>query len=406
MGEGVCVDTPSMPCDTPSYNTPSSSGGSRSSSGAAGSADSGPTARQQAALQHQQIMNNMMLNTMQGLMGNFMEGFRKGLEQNRQLQEQRQQELMIRARAEMERERQRALAAQRAMERNRLQFQAAKQRLAGVARSMGATEASPRPILRVGEETGAFGTKVLKPRSTGALVPMDDREKVACGQDLLFEAGGAAVDGSHGGLVASLKEAAFLSRQANQAVSGGQLDVACPTSSSDQLSQADNNLGLLHEAIQQQSEIFSALYDRVADNMQRMIDSRNLVKETEEKLSETQAIRDETARTVEMLQAEMSPSQNVPPGGTEVSSPVIDQDGLATKQSALAEAMAALAESEQALNDIQQVYTQNKSTMAEMEESLKSVESLMQKVLTDPEGVTELRTELGLPSLPKNHNPG
>lgn len=350
-------------------------------------------------------MNNMMLNTMQGLMGNFMEGFQKGMEQNRQLQEQRQQELMIRARQEMERERQRALAAQQALERNRIQFQAAKQRIAGFARSMGATGTPARPMLRVGEETGAFGTRVLKPRATGALVPMDDREKAACGQGLLFEAGGAAVGGSRGGLVASLKEAAFLSRQANQAVSGGQLDVVCPKSDADTPSLTDNNIGMLHEAIQQQSEIFSALYDRVADNMQRMIDSRNIIKETEEKLTETQTIRDESARTVEMLQAELPRPQNVQPGA-EVNSSEINQDELATKQSALAEAMAALEESEQALNDIQQVYTQNKSTMDEMEKSMKSVESLMQKVLTDPDGITELRTELGLPSVPKNNNPG
>lgn len=399
VGPGKCVEAPGMPCNTPSprYNNRGSSSG--------GSSYSGPTAHQRAALQHQQVMNNMMMGTMQGLMNNFMSGFQRGLEQNRQRQQQQQQELLHLARQEMERERQRALTAQRALERNRKQFQEAKARIAGAVRSMGTTGTSARPVLRVGETTGAFGTSVLKPRATGALVAMDEKAKMACGQGLLYAAGGAAIDGSQDGLAASFKEAAFLSRQANQAVSGGHLEVTCPTSHSDSSSFESDGIRMVNETIQQQSEVFSALYGRVADNMERMTNSRKIAEETEQKLAETQAERDQTARMVETLQAEMPPIQNNQ-AGLEANSSATDPEELAAKQSALEEALAALEQSEQALNDVKKVYDQNKSIMDEMEESMKTMESLMQKALTDPQGVTDLRDELGLPSKRKNKDSG
>ena len=174
-------------------------------------------------------MNNMMLNTMQGLMGNFMSGFQQGLEQNRLRQQQRQEEILRHAKAEMARERARAMAAQRAMENNRRSLQEAKERIAGVVRSMSSTGIPVRPTLRVGETDGALGIRTLEPRDLGQPVELDETSKVVCGQGLLNAAGGAAVNGAHGGLVASLKEAAFLSRQANLAVSGAQLDVSCPS---------------------------------------------------------------------------------------------------------------------------------------------------------------------------------
>lgn len=394
VGPGECVEAPGMPCNAPSRS-------SRSSSSSSGSSYSGPSARQRAALQHQQIMNGMMLNTMQGLMNNFMTGFQQGMEQNRQRQQERQQELMRQAQEEMARERQRALAAQRAMERNHQQLQDAKERIAGAVRSMSSTGAPARPLLSVGEQSGAFGTRVLKPRDTGTPVGMDATAKVVCGQGLLNAAGATAVNGSEGGLVASLKEAAFLSRQANHVVSDGQLDVACPPADEVSAQHETEDMSLMNEAIRQQSEVFSTLYDRIADNMERMTASQDMMKQDEEKLSENQAIHDETAKTVEMLQASMPPSQDLPPNSAES-----NQEDIAAKQSALAEALAALQESEQALADVRQSYEQHKSTIEELGKSMKSMEGLMQKALSDPKGVTELRSELGLPAVPQGKQPG
>jgi len=394
VGPGKCYDAPGMPCNTPNYSSRSSSGGSSSSY-------SGPSARQRAALQHQQIMNGMMLNTMQGLMNNFMTGFQKGMEQNRQLQLQRQQNLMRQAQEEMAREQQRALAAQRAMERNRKQLQDARERIAGAVRSMSSTGTPVRPMLRVGETTSAFGTRVLKPRDTGPPVGMDETAKVVCGQGLLNAAGGAAVNGAQGGLVASLKEAAFLSRQANQAVTGGQLDVACPPADEASSMNQSEDMSLMNETIQQQSEVFSTLYDRIADNMERMTESHDMMKRDEKKLSETQAAREEAAKTVEMLQTTKLSSQGLSPEST-----TIDPEDLAAKQSAMAEALAALRDSEQALAEVQKSYNQHKSTMEKMEKSMKSMEGLMKKALSDPQGVTELRGELGLPAVPQGKQPG
>ena len=198
VGPGVCVQ------DFGTCNDPSP----RYSSGSSfDTSYSGPSARQRAAIQHQQTMNNMLLNTVQGLMGNFMEGFERGMEHNWQRQQQRQQEILRHAQEEMARERQRALAGQRAMAKKRLQLQEAKERITGAVRSMSSSGTPVRPMLRVGESISAFGTKSLKPRDTGDLVGMDATAKVVCGQGLLYAAGGAAVNGSQEGLVASLKEA-------------------------------------------------------------------------------------------------------------------------------------------------------------------------------------------------------
>lgn len=393
VGPGVCVQA-SGTCDDP---TPSYSRSSRSSGGAS---YSGPTARQRAALQHQQIMNNMMLSTMQGLMGNFMEGFQRGMEQNRQRQLQQQQELLRQAREELERERQRALAAQQAMQRNRQQLQDAKKRIAGVVRSMGSVGTAMRPMLSVEEATGAFGTPVLKPRDIENAVVMDDRSKAACGQELLNAAGSAAVNGSADGLVASFKEAAFLSRQANRVISGGDLDVSCPTADDGIAYSSTDDLNLINETIQQQSEVFGALYDRIADNMERMSESREILLQAEAELTEAQTIRDEAENTVKALQS-MEPSQDTP------SSPIpAQQEDLDVKKTALAEALAALEQSEQALADIQQVYDQNKTQFDELETSMKSMETLLRKSQDSPQGMTELRDELRLPSMPRDKNPG
>jgi len=393
VGPGVCVNAPGMPCDGPSYSS--------RSSGSSGSSYSGPSARQRAALQHQQIMNTMMLNTMQGLMNNFMTGFQQGLEQNRQLRQQREQELMRQAQEEMAREQQRALAAQRAMERNRQQLQDARNRIAGAVRSMSAAETPMRPTLSVGETTGAFGTRVLKPRDMGLPVERDATEKAVCGQGLLNAAGSTAVSGSQGGLVASLKEAAFLSRQANHVVSGGQVDVACPPSEDAASSGPTEDMTLMTETIRQQSEVFSTLYDRIADNMERMTESHDMMKQDEAKISETRAIRDETAKTVEMLQTSMPSIQDAP-----ADTAAAVQAELEAKQSALAEALAALRDSEQALADVQKSYEQHKAVIEDLGESMKSMEGLMKKALSDPQGVTELRSELGLPALPQGKQPG
>ena len=195
----------------------------------------------------------------------------------------------------MARECQRAMAGQRAMAKKRLQLQKAKERIAGAVRSMSSCGTPVRPMLRVGESISVFGTKTLKPRDTGDLVGMDATAKVVCGQGLLYAAGGAAVNGSQEGLVASLEEVAFLSRRASQAVSGGQLDVACP-SGDDVSSLVDTeDISLMNMTIQRQSEVFSAFYDRVANNVERTTESRDQIKTDEEKLSEIQASREQAS---------------------------------------------------------------------------------------------------------------
>ncbi len=148
----------------------------------------------------------------------------------------------------------------------------------------------------------------------------------------------------------------------------------------------------MKEAIRQQSEVFSALYVRVANNMEQMTESREMLQRDEEKLSETQANRDEAAKTLEELRASMPVAKDVPNAPE-----TVDPKILAAKDSAMAEALAALRESEQALQDAQKSYDQNKTKMEKMEESMKSMEALLQKALSDPEGVANLRNELDLP---------
>ena len=51
----------------------------------------------------------------------------------------------------------------------------------------------------------------------------------------------------------------------------------------------------MNMTIQQQSEVFSALYDRVANNVERTTESRDQIKTDEEKLSEIQATREQAS---------------------------------------------------------------------------------------------------------------
>lgn len=51
----------------------------------------------------------------------------------------------------------------------------------------------------------------------------------------------------------------------------------------------------MNMTIQQQSEVFSALYDRVANNVERTTKSRDQIKTDEEKLSEIQATREQAS---------------------------------------------------------------------------------------------------------------
>ena len=280
-----------------------------------------------------------------------------------------------------------------ALERNRQSLAEARGRISGAVRSMSTTGLPMRPTLNLREETGAFGTRVLKPRATGESVEMDTRARVACGQALL-QASGTMASGSPGpGLIASLKEAAFLSRQAGVAATDGDLAVSCPadTGAGERLADAGpDELAVAREAVRRQADVFAALYDHVSGNMERMLDLRAAAKDSAEALKQAEQSRDAAQAAFEKLQAE----QPAPAPADPSAAPISPDD---EKRRALEEAMKALRESETVLGEIEGLHQQNIDGLTKAETDLNQMQDLMGRMGSDPEAMPSLRQALGLP---------
>lgn len=395
VGPGVCVDVSHKVAGYSCGDSPTGSGSyartySRSSSGDGG-ASARAAARHQAALQHQQRMNQIMLNGFQSLMNNFWAGYQQGLEYARQANENQLNQSQGMLRRQLQAQQKEAEAARAALERNRKSLAAARDRISGTIRSMSASGIPMRPTLNVREETGAFGTRTLKPRAIGDPVDMDIRARVTCGQSLL-QASGTMAGGDPGpGLIASLKEAAFLSRQAGVAASGGTMQVACPSNSDtdavlDQIGPDD--LDLAKETVKRQADMFAALYDHVAGGMEQMLDIRVAAKESAEALKDARRNHAEAQTALEALQSGSTAAAPSP----QDQSTLPDED----KRRALEEAMKALQESENVLGEIEGIHQQNVESLAKTENDLNRMQDLMGKIGTDPEAMPSLRQALGL----------
>jgi hypothetical protein len=396
VGPGVCVTKIKGNCDPhPGGGTYTRTPGRSGDGGAAARA----AARHRATLQHQQQMNQIMLNGFQSIMNSFASGFQRGLEMNRQRQANQQRQGQEMLRRQLEAERRKAEAGRAALENNRKSLAAARDRISGTIRSMSATGMSDRGELRIRQEIGAFGTRVLKPRATGAPVETNDRARVNCGQSLLQSAGSVAGGGSGTGLIMSLKEAAFLSRQAGSAVSAGALSVECPDGdASTELATAGispDDLQIARETVRQQAEIFAALYDQVSDKMQRMVDLNGRIEETGNTVEAARAARDEARQNFDEIKSlsVVPPSAPAPaPVGAEAVSAVAE-----AKRRALKEALEALRQSEKVLGEVEGLHRKNVDGLARAEEELDDVRNLMGRVQEDPEAMPSLRQALGLP---------
>lgn len=397
VGPGRCVDVSHIVAGYSCGASPTTSGNyartySRGSDDG-GAAAARAAARRQAALQHQQQMNQIMLNGFQSLMNNFWAGYQQGLEYARQANQNQINQSQDMLREQMAAQAREAAAAQAALERNRRALAAARDRISGSIRSMSTTGMPMRPSLNVREETGAFGTRTLKPRATGIPVEMDTRARVTCGQALL-QASGTLAGGEPGpGLIASLKEAAFLSRQAGVAASEGTLEVACPpdTGAGALLAEAGpDDLGVARDAVKQQADMFAALYDHVSGNMERMLDLRAATQESAKALAAARQGRDAAQAALEKLQAE--PPAPPPTAGSDTSAAPD-----AEKRRALEEAMAALRESEDVLGEIEGLHQKNADGLARTETDLNRMQDLMGRIATDPAALPSLRQALGMP---------
>jgi hypothetical protein len=345
-------------------------------------------------------MNQIMLNGVQSIMNDFMSGIKRGMELNRQRQQIQQQQSQKLLREQLAIQRRHALAAQKAMERNRRSLAKARDRISESIRSMSETGMPVRPVLQVREVTGAFGMRTLSPRSTGTRVEMDSKARVSCGQALLQASATVAANGTGIALITSLKEAAFLSRQARAAVTSGNLQVECPDGRSqagELMADAESaDMAIANETIKQQAELFAALYDRVSDNMQRVVDMQGAVKKSAQAWNEARQNHEQAQQKVKALEAKVGSRAPGTPSTdpTDRTSEDITRD---SKRRALKEALAALRESEKVLEDVKDINNRNVDALSQAEKNLNDIQDLTGKIRNNPSAMPSLRQALGLP---------
>lgn len=236
--------------------------------------------------------NQLMLNTMQGLIDNFRSGYEKGLQQQRQKAIQLQQQ---RRRQFIERQERERLLKQKNAQR-RIEFKSAKEKLLGQMRGTNTSSLQPRVLgtLEVEEADSVFGTKSLKPRGLSSLTPLSSKktsstswlQKTNCSMFLLNKANKAAAKGQ-------FQEAAYLGNEA-AALAKGEKErpaVVCPSLQNvpDVNGTPTKASQAMAEKIRKRTIQYSILFSRAVQQMESHRRALQSVDQAEQKIIIAQA---------------------------------------------------------------------------------------------------------------------
>lgn len=323
--------------------------------------------------------DQMMLNTMQGLINNFQSGYKRGLEIRRQRAIQQQQE---RKRLQLQRQEQERVRKKKEKQR-RQQFIEAKARMLGHMRNPQTDVLQPRNLgsLDVQEVGNVFGTKTLKPRDLSASTPLPSAksssttwlQKANCSVYLLNKANKAAAKGQ-------FQEAAYLSNEAAELSSGAKASpaVVCPP-----LQEVPDVKGMpvpesqaMAEKIEKQTILYSKLFSRAVQQMENHRTVLHSVKQAEEKVAEKIVRKKEAETNIENI-------NNQRPLESE-----------SEKKSVMAEALAALEKAKTALAESEQALAEEKKSQQQMENQLSKTRNMFKQVKESPEKMARVMRQL------------
>lgn len=328
------------------------------------------------------VSDNPFINALPGLLGEFMKGFERGMEQNRQRQLQREQELELQ---KLEEER-RAEEAKKLEEKRRKEWEESKQKMLGEMRGLSDSELKPRdlsglPELKVRETQGAFGTKELKPRDLsapgqttyggsgyGATI-----KRASCSAYLLKKAEAAAAAGK-------FEESAYLSNEAADFMSGAKdfPEVVCPPPPDVPAVQGAPIKESLEEAekLEKMTVLYSRLYSRVSQQMADYNVVVEGVKKAEDKVKETETgVTEAETKKKELEVQKQEDPQSIP-------------------DSAMAEALAALNRAKEALAESQKELKGLNETKADMEKDMEKTKDLFIQAQKQPENADDMLKRL------------
>jgi hypothetical protein len=306
------------------------------------------------------------VNVMGSLMNQFMQGFEKGLEQNRMKMDRERKEEEERLKQEEERRRQ--------------EFAKSKERMLGLMRSSDFDTIQPRDLsaeLEVREVDDAFGIKTLKPKDLTARTQTVSKDvmRVHCTAYLLRKANEAFSQ-------EKFEEAAYLSKEATDLMSGVKASpaVVCPPPPDIPAVEGGpiaESLAM-SEKIKKQTLFYSRLYTRVSQQMGDYRVATSSVEQAEWKVKETRKQKEEVEAKVDELKTSK-------------------EQGLNTgSDSAMAEALAALEKAKAVYAEAEKDLEDRLHTKTKLEDQLSKTRGLFEEAQKNPEKIDEMTERLNL----------
>jgi len=328
-------------------------------------------------------MDQMMLNTMQGLMQNFVNGFQKGMEANRQRAIRQRQEAERRRRMLQQQIKEREREHREQERRHREEFDAARRRMLGELRGSGGSgsEVQGLPSLEVRETAGAFGTKTLKPRYLSRRESKSSTTRSArgwlaranCSAYLLKRSLRYWSD-------ENFEEAAYLSNEAAALANGEKTspDVVCPKMPdvADVKGEEVAEEKARAERFMKRTMLVSRLFSRAAAEMKGYRAVQRSIEEARQKVDKAEARMEEARGRKQEIEREQQ------------------EKAGAKKASVMKEALAALKKAKEALASSRKNLADARKEQEKMEESMKQTREMINAAQNDPESTDRLLEKL------------